>query len=66
MFCSHVCLCTMYVPGACGGWKMASGPLELEMWTDGCEQSGECWELNPGPPQEQPALLNVQPSLLPF
>ena len=27
----HVCLCTVYMPGACRGQKRASDPLELEL-----------------------------------
>jgi hypothetical protein len=32
-FCLHVFLCTTRVPGAHGGQKRASDPLELELWT---------------------------------
>lgn len=31
MFCLHVCMCTVWVPGARGGQK-ATDPLELELW----------------------------------
>ena len=27
----YTCMCTMCVPGALGGWKKASDPLELEL-----------------------------------
>ena len=32
--------------------------------TDSCELSCECWELNPGPPEEQPVLLTIELSLV--
>ncbi|XP_052046945.1 exportin-7 isoform X2 [Apodemus sylvaticus] len=31
--------------------------------TGGCELPYGCWELNRGPPEEQPVLLNAEPSL---
>ena len=31
IFCLHVCLCIMCVPGACRGQKRASDPVELEL-----------------------------------
>jgi len=37
---------------------------ELEL-TDGCEPPCGCWELNPGPLEEQPVLLTDKPSLQP-
>jgi hypothetical protein len=33
--------------------------------TDGCELSCRCRELNSGPPEEQPVLFTVMPSLQP-
>lgn len=30
VFCFHVCLCTMYVPGTCRGHKRALDPRELQ------------------------------------
>jgi hypothetical protein len=30
--------------------------------TDHCEPPCRCWELNPGPLQEQPVLLTTEPS----
>jgi hypothetical protein len=32
--------------------------------TDGCEPSGDCWELNSGPQEEQSVLLTAEPALL--
>ncbi|EGW01477.1 E3 ubiquitin-protein ligase NEDD4 [Cricetulus griseus] len=32
---------------------------------DGCEPPYGCWELNPGPLEEQPVLLTSEPSLQP-
>jgi hypothetical protein len=37
-------------------------PLELEV-TDSCEPPCGCWELNPGPLEEQPVVLTIEPSL---
>jgi hypothetical protein len=31
--------------------------------TDSCELSCGCWELNSGPPEEQPVLSTTKPSL---
>ena len=31
--------------------------------TDSCELPCGCWELNLGPPREQPVLLTAEPSL---
>ena len=31
--------------------------------TDGCESPCRCWELNPNPSEEQPALLTPEPYL---
>jgi hypothetical protein len=31
VFCLHVCLCTMYMPGAHTGYKRMLGPLEWEL-----------------------------------
>ena len=31
MFCLHVCLCTMYMPGALGGQNRVADPLELKL-----------------------------------
>jgi hypothetical protein len=37
----------------------------LDLTTDGCELPCGCWELNPGPLEEQPVLLSSEPSLQP-
>ena len=34
--------------------------------TGGCEPFGGCWELNPGPLEEQLVLLRAEPSLQPL
>ena len=34
--------------------------------TDGCESPCGCWDLNPGPLEEQPVLLTAEPSLQPL
>jgi hypothetical protein len=31
--------------------------------TDGCKLPCGCWELNPGPLEEQPVLVTTEPSL---
>lgn len=49
----HVCLCTICLPGALGGQKMASDSLERELM-GGCEPAYRCWDLNPDPLEEQP------------
>jgi hypothetical protein len=41
--------------------KRASDPI-----TDGCEPPCGCWELNPGPLEEQSVLLTAEPSLQPL
>jgi hypothetical protein len=33
--------------------------------TDGCEPPFACWELNSGPLEEQPVLLNTEPRMSP-
>jgi hypothetical protein len=40
--------------------ERASDPLELV--TDACEPPCECWELNPGPLEDQLVLLTTEPS----
>lgn len=59
-----MCMNVLYatgVPGACSGQKKASDPLELELGM--AESQCGCWELSPGPLQEQLALLTAEPSL---
>ena len=41
VFCLHVCLCTMCMPGAYEGQKRASDALELELQT-ACNLPGGC------------------------
>ena len=38
---------------------------DIDPITDGCEPLCDCWELNSGPPKEQPVLLSAEPSLQP-
>ena len=47
----------------CIGVKV-SDSLELD-FSDSCELLCECWELNPGPLEEQSVLLTTEPSLQP-
>lgn len=39
----HVCMCTTYMPGACGGQKRVLDPLkiELQMFVSSCVSSGK-------------------------
>lgn len=40
------------------------GRPEERFWTiKACEIPWECWELNPGPLEEEPGLLTADPSL---
>ena len=50
------CLCTMFIPGSCGGQKRAADLLEQFKVTDGCKPPCVCHEPNLGPLQEQQAL----------
>ena len=54
VFCLYVCLCE--------GVRSSGARV-----TDRCELSCGCWELNPGPLEEQPVLLTTElsPQLLP-
>ena len=53
---------TTYIPVACGGQERSSVPLELELQV--CDQLlCRCWELNPGPLEKQPGLINAEPFL---
>lgn len=61
MFCLHVCLCTTYMLGAHGGQKQVSDPMGLELETTPCG----CWEVNPGPLEQQQVLLTSRLSLQP-
>ena len=51
-FCLHVYLCEGFGSSGMGV-------------TDSCELPYGCWELNPGPLEEQPVLLTNEPSLQP-
>ena len=53
MCMSHLpaCMCTMYMPGACGSEKYWIDSLALELCM------GRTWELNPGPLEEWRVLL---------
>lgn len=52
-----VCMCSTCVLGACGSQKRVLDPLEPELqllWTT------TCWELKPGPLQEEKELLTAE------
>ena len=53
VFCLHMCLCTSRVST---NQKSVSHALKLKL-------PCVCWEWKPGPLQEQPVLLIVEPSL---
>lgn len=55
MFCQHVCLCTVCIPGALGSPEAGM--------TDSCEPLGRCWEWNSSLPAEQTVLLTTEPPL---
>jgi hypothetical protein len=55
LFHVHRCFTCMYV------YVRVWDSLELE--SDSCELPCECWELNPGPQEEQPEFLTTKPSL---
>lgn len=63
--CVNICLhiCTTCVSGAQRYHKMVTEPLELERTTGNCEPPSECWELIPGPAQEQQVLFTTEPAL---
>lgn len=42
-----------------------SGPLELDLWVIVSHHVDAGWELNPGPLEEHPVFLTIEPSLLP-
>jgi hypothetical protein len=54
MYVHHI-----YMPGAPGGQKRASGHLELRVM-DGCELPFRCWEPNLGILQEQQVLSTTE------
>ena len=45
------------------GVGVGGGSEEGVGWFGGCTLSCGCWELNPGPLEEQPVLSMVEPSL---
>ena len=61
VFCLHVYMCTMCVPGACRSQKSTGSPNIRVM--NGCETLCGCWELTPGLLQEQQSLLSAESSL---
>ena len=64
--CVCVCVCALFVLTAYRIWKPEEGVRVPETGvTDGYELPWECWELNPGPLQEQPVLFPAPPSLQP-
>lgn len=65
VFCLQVCLCTTCTSDVHTGQKRVSDPSRPGV-TEGCELPCGCWELNPGPLQEQPVLLATEPSLQPL
>jgi hypothetical protein len=52
-----LCLCVHHIC-SCGGQKMVSDALELEL--DGCKAHCECREWCPCPLEEQPVLLSIE------
>jgi hypothetical protein len=51
-------VCAPYVPGVQEDQKIFQIPESRV--TDACESLCGCWELNPGPLQEQPVLLTSE------
>lgn len=62
--CAYMSECHMCV-GSCGGQKRGWDPLELVFQSVGGAWHG-CWELNLSPPEEQQALLTMDPSIKPL
>lgn len=56
----HVCLSTIFVPGAHRDWKSRLDPWS---WNYRCEPPWGCWNSNPGPREEQPITLTAEPFL---
>jgi hypothetical protein len=57
----HGFLSPTLVSGACKDQVRRTGTGVV----NGCEPVCGCWELNPGPLQEQPVLLTAEPSFPP-
>lgn len=60
-FCLPVCTLHKIVPGAYRGRR---GHDSLEIVMNGSEPPRGCWELNPGPKEEQQLLLTTKLSLI--
>lgn len=58
----HIFMCTAYVAGASISQKRALASLELTQWV---AVACGCWELNPGPLQEQQLILSAKLSFQP-
>ena len=56
-------VCALQVCNPHSGQKRASDPQYRI--TDGCELPCGCWELNPGPLEEQLVILTIEQSLQP-
>ena len=56
------CICAPVSCDAHAGQKRAYDSSRMRV-RDGCQLPCWCWELNPGPLQEQPVLLTTEPSL---
>ena len=59
---ARMCNCVPHAYNACGGQERVSDPPGNEI-TDGGKVLFRCWELNPGPLEEQPVLLTTEASL---
>jgi hypothetical protein len=69
--CVCVCVCVREREREKGREREREGEREYVAFpgtevTDNCELSHGCWELNPGPLEEQPVLLTAEPSLQPL
>jgi hypothetical protein len=58
-------MCTMCMLCGQRGQRRALNFLKPGV-TDGCELPSGCWELNPGPLEEQQVLLTAEPSYQPW
>lgn len=61
LFCLCVCLPSLCIPGASRGKKRASAFPKMSY--TGCELLCGCWELKLCCLEENPVLLNSEPSL---
>jgi hypothetical protein len=62
MFVLPACMSVHHMCAWCLRKPEDSDPLE-KVFTVSGEPSWRCWELNPGPLEEQPVLLTAEPSL---